>query len=139
MYERRKRLSSRQYTELIMLFVEEATAHTTGELVGVHRNTAISYFMRLRCLIASHLPSHRLSGEVEVDESYFGGVGKGETWTWAAGKIAFNFGNLSVEEIKSSFMVFFWHNDMIFLFFMFFPAIFFIAAHVTANMPDSIQ
>ncbi|HJA08734.1 MAG TPA: hypothetical protein H9962_06060 [Candidatus Mailhella merdigallinarum] len=139
MYERRKKLSLRQHDELINFFVEEATARTTGELVGVHRNTATSYFMRLRRLIASHLPSYRLSGEVEVDESYFGGVGKGETWAWAAGKIAFNSGNLSVGEIKSSFMVFFWHNDMIFLFFMFFPAIFFIAAHVTANMPNSIQ
>ncbi len=139
MYERRKRLSSRQQDELIKLFVKKATARTTGELVGVHRNTAISYFMRLRRLIASHLPSYRLSGEVEVDERYFGEVGKRETWTWAAGKIAFNSGNLSVGEIKSFFMVFLWHNNMIFLFFMFFPAIFFIATHVTANMPDSIQ
>lgn len=81
MYERRKRLSSRQQDELIKLFVEKATARTTGELVGVHRNTAISYFMRLRRLIASHLPSYRLSGEVEVDERYFGEVGKRETWS----------------------------------------------------------
>ena len=73
MYERRKRLSSRQQDELIKLFVEKATARTTGELVGVHRNTAISYFMRLRRLIASHLPSYRLSGEVEVDERYYCG------------------------------------------------------------------
>ena len=31
--------------------------------------------MRLRKLIASKLPSYELSGEVEADESYFGGKG----------------------------------------------------------------
>ena len=44
--------------------------------------------MRLRRLIASHLPSYRLSGEIEADESYFGGVRKGKRGRGAAGKIA---------------------------------------------------
>lgn len=44
--------------------------------------------MRLRRLIATHLPSYRLSGEVEADESYFGGVRKGKRGRGAAGKIA---------------------------------------------------
>lgn len=88
MYERRNRLSLRQQSELIKLFVAGATARTAGELVGVHRNTAVSYFMRLRRLIASHLPSYRLSGEVEADESYLGGVRKGKRGRGAAGKIA---------------------------------------------------
>ena len=35
-----------------------------------------------------HLLSYRLSGEVEVDESYFGGVRKGKCGRGAAGKIA---------------------------------------------------
>ena len=77
MYERRSRLSLRQQSELITLFVAGATARTAGELVGVHRNTVVSYFMRLSRLINAHLPSYRLSGEVEADESYFGGAGKG--------------------------------------------------------------
>ena len=87
MYERRSRLSSRQQSELIKLFVAGATARTAGELVGVHRNTAVSYFMRLRRLIAAHLPSYRLSGEVEADESCFGGFRKGKRGRGAAGKI----------------------------------------------------
>ena len=65
-----------------------ATARAAGEMVGVNRNTAASYFMRLRRLIASHLPSYRLSGEIEADESYFGGVRKGKRGRGAAGKIA---------------------------------------------------
>ena len=87
MYERRSRLSLRQQSELIKLFVAGATARTAGELVGVHHNTAVSYFMRLRRLIAAHLPSYRLSGEGEADESYFGGFRKGKRGRGAAGKI----------------------------------------------------
>jgi hypothetical protein len=34
--------------------------------------------MRLRQLIASKLPSYELDGEVEADESYFGGARKGK-------------------------------------------------------------
>ena len=59
-----------------------------GEIVGVKRNTAAFYFMRLRRLIASHLPSYRLFGEIEADESYFGGVRKGKRGRRSAGKIA---------------------------------------------------
>ena len=70
------------------LFVAGATARATAELVGVNRNTAASYFMRLRRLVASKLPSYDLSGEVEVDESYFGGVRKGKRGRGAAGKVA---------------------------------------------------
>ena len=66
-----------------------AIARTAGELVGVHRNTAVSYFMRLKHLIAAHLSSYRLSGEVEADESYFGGVRKGKRGRGAVGKIVF--------------------------------------------------
>ena len=88
MYERRSRLNSRQQAELIKFFVAGATARAAGEIAGVNRNTAASYFMRLRRLIATHLTSYRLSGEVEADESYFGGVRKGKRGRGAAGKIA---------------------------------------------------
>jgi len=70
------------------LFVAGATARAAAELVGVHRNTAASYFMRLRKLIASKLPCYQLEGEVEADESYFGGVRKGKRGRGAAGKVA---------------------------------------------------
>ena len=88
MYERRSRLNYRQQAELIKFFVAGATARAAGEMAGGKRNTATSYFMRLRRLIASHLPSYRLSGEIEADESYFGGVRKGKRGRGAAGKIA---------------------------------------------------
>lgn len=74
--------------ELVKLFVAGATARAAGEIVGVHRNTAASFFMRLRYLIAAHLPCYSLSGEIEADESYFGGARKGKRGRGAAGKIA---------------------------------------------------
>ena len=88
MYQRKSRLSVRKQGDLIKLFVAGATARATAEIVGVHRNTAVTFFMRLRQLIASKLPSYELSGEVEADESYFGGVRKGKRGRGAAGKVA---------------------------------------------------
>jgi transposase len=65
MYARRSRLSPRKQMDLLWMFVAGATAWATSELVGVHRNTATSFFMCLRRLIAGKLPSYELSGEVE--------------------------------------------------------------------------
>jgi transposase len=44
--------------------------------------------MRLRRLIAGKLPSYELSGEVEADESYFGGTRKGTRGRGASGEVA---------------------------------------------------
>ncbi len=88
MYTRKSRLTARQQGRLIEHFVAGSTARTAAEIVGVQPNTAIRFFMRLRQLIASKLPSYRLSGEVEVDESYFGGIRKCRRGRGAAGKVA---------------------------------------------------
>ena len=88
MYERRSRLPSYQQGELLKMFVVGATARAAAEVLGVHRNTAAGFFMPLRKLIASKLPSYELSGEVEADESYFGGMRKGKRGRGAAGKVA---------------------------------------------------
>jgi transposase len=70
------------------LFVAGCTARAASELTGVNRNTSTDHFMRLRMLIASKLPSYELSGEVEADESYFGGIRKGKRGRGASGKVA---------------------------------------------------
>jgi len=88
MYERKSRLTPRQQGKLIEHFVLGATARAASEVVGVNVKTATAFFMRLRQLIASNLPSYELSGEVEADESYFGGVRKGTRGRGAAGKVA---------------------------------------------------
>ena len=88
MHKRKSRLTSRQQGRLIEYFVAGTTARAAAELVRVQPNTAIRFFMRLRILIASKLPSYELNGEVEVDESYFGGKRKGMRGRGAAGKVA---------------------------------------------------
>ena len=86
-YERRSRLRGKQQGRLIDLFVAGATARAAAEIAGVNRNTARTFYHRLRQLIASKLPSYDLSGEVEADESYFGGMRKGQRGRAAAGKV----------------------------------------------------
>lgn len=87
MYERKSRLSGRQQNRLIEHFVAGATARATAEITGINRNTVRVFFLRLRKLIASRQPGYELSGEVEVDESYFGGNRKGKRGRGAAGKV----------------------------------------------------
>jgi len=88
MYRRKSRLTQRQQSKLIEHFVAGTTGRAAAELVGVQPNTAIRFFMRLRQLIAGKQPSYELSGEIEADESYFGGKRKGKRGRGAAGKVA---------------------------------------------------
>ena len=88
MYERKSRLAARQQSRLIEHFVAGTTARVAAELIDVQANTAVRFYQRLRQLIASKLPSYELSGEVEADESYFGGVRKGKRGRGAGGKVA---------------------------------------------------
>ena len=85
---RKSRLSQYKQKRLIELFVSGATARTSGALVGVNKSTASYYFHRLRLLIYSHSEHlELLEGEVEADESYFGGARKGKRGRGASGKV----------------------------------------------------
>ena len=88
MYQRKSRMSAYKQGRLIEHFVAGSIARAAAEIVGVQVNTATRFFMRLRQLIAGKLPSYQLCGEVEADESYFGGVRKGKRGRGAAGKVA---------------------------------------------------
>ena len=87
---RKSRLSASIQQALIQHFVAGASARSAAEICGVNRNTAILYFQKLRELIAENLVADApdlMAGEIEVDESYFGGVRKGKRGRGAAGKI----------------------------------------------------
>lgn len=87
---RRSRLPRPVQEELVRLFVAGATARAAAEIAGVHRNTAALYFTKLREIIADRMEAEAnamLGGEIEADESYFGGVRKGVRGRGAAGKI----------------------------------------------------
>ena len=75
---------------LVEHFVAGTTARTAASLCGVNRKTAALYFLRLREIIAYELEAEgaaMFGGEIEVDESYFGGRRKGKRGRGAAGKI----------------------------------------------------
>jgi transposase len=86
---RKSRLPLSIQLELVRQFVAGVPARTAAELTGVNRNTAILFFHKLRELIAEKLAEESpfLDGEIEVDESYFGGRRKGKRGRGAAGKV----------------------------------------------------
>lgn len=86
---RKSRLRVSIQLDLIRQFVAGVPARTAADLNGVNRNTAILYFHKLRETITMRLAQEApfLDGEVEVDESYFGGRRKGKRGRGAAGKI----------------------------------------------------
>ena len=85
---RRSRLSWSIQQRLIEHFVSGSTARTAASLVGVNKSTAAFYFHRLREIIALESEdASPLFGEIEVDESYFGGHRKGKRGRGAGGKI----------------------------------------------------
>ena len=86
---RKSRLSQYKQYKLIELFVAGVTARTAAELVSVNKSTAAYYFHRLRLLIFQNSPHLEMfDGEIEVDESYFGGHRKGKRGRGANGKVA---------------------------------------------------
>ena len=87
---RKSRLSWYKQERLIEHFVSGSTARCAARLIDVNKTTASYYFHRLRELIALHVAQEAheaFGGEIEVDESYFGGVRKGKRGRGAAGKV----------------------------------------------------
>ena len=78
---RKSKLSWYKQNRLIELFVAGSTARTAASLVGVNKTTASYYFHRLRLLIYENSQDPGLfEGEIEVDESYFGGTRNGKVY-----------------------------------------------------------
>ena len=69
-------------------FVAGTTARCAAGLVDVNFKTAAFYYHRLRMLICLATENESaFAGEIEVDESYFGGHRKGKRSRRAAGKV----------------------------------------------------
>jgi transposase len=69
-------------------FVAGTTARCAANLIGVNFKTAAYYFHRLREIIYLATEDEApFSGEIEVDESYFGGTRKGKRGRGAGGKV----------------------------------------------------
>ncbi len=82
------KLTHFQTNKLLEHFVAGTPARTACDLAGVNRNTVRQFYHRLRQIIACQIEEEwQFSGEIEVDESYFGGVRKGKRGRGAGGKV----------------------------------------------------
>jgi len=77
------KLSLRKAGRLVEFFVAETTATTAADLVGVSKSTAALFYRKIRRVIGTRIKAEVFAGEVEVDESYFGGVRKGKRGVWS--------------------------------------------------------
>ena len=87
---RKSRLSKVIQRRLVEHFVAGTTARCAAEIIGVNRNTVTYYYQRLREIISQQLELEStdvFNGEIEVDESYFGGTRKGKRGRGAGGKV----------------------------------------------------
>lgn len=84
---RKSRIHPKKQSRLIEFFVAGTSARAAAPLVGVNVKSAVLYFHRLRQIIEwASREETPFDGEIEVDESYFGGVRKGKRGRGAAGK-----------------------------------------------------
>jgi len=85
---KKTKLTKKQQKGLLEHFVAGTTARVAAALVGVNKNTSQQFFLSLRALIAEKQEnSFVFEGEIEADESYFGGRRKGKRGRGAGGKI----------------------------------------------------
>ena len=87
---KRCKLSKKTQSRLLEYFVLEVTARSAANMLGIHPNSAALFYHKIREVITYHLDAEAeaiVGGEIEVDESYFGGVRKGNRGRGAAGKV----------------------------------------------------
>ena len=85
---KRSKLSENQTLRLCEHFVAGTPARAAADLVGVNKNTAALFYHRLREIVAARIEDESpIRGEVEIDESYFGGRRKGKRGRGAGGKV----------------------------------------------------
>lgn len=72
-YSKRARISERKFREILKLFSEDLTATQISRILTINRNTVNRYVNLIRERIARMCEEQSpFSGEVEVDESFFG-------------------------------------------------------------------
>jgi transposase-like protein len=72
-YVNRSKISEKKFRELLRLFALDLDASQIANITDLNRNTVNRYLKEVRKKIAEYCKqSSPLSGEVEIDESYFG-------------------------------------------------------------------
>lgn len=86
----RCKLSKKTQRKLLEFFVAEVTARTAANLLDVQPNSVALFYKKVRQVIMYHLDQDAkevFDGQIELDESYFGGARKGKRGRGAAGKV----------------------------------------------------
>ena len=87
---KRCRLSKDIQSQLTEYFILQVTARSAADMLGIQPNSAALFYHKLRQIIFDALDREAGSvfcGEIEIDESYFGGVRKGKRGRGASGKV----------------------------------------------------
>jgi transposase-like protein len=86
-------LTNRQLNQLIGYFALEAPARRAAKVMNINRHSAERVYQVIRRCLARECELHSpLGGEVECDESYFGGRRKGPLWGYAKTKLKSYYG-----------------------------------------------
>ncbi len=87
-YYRRSRISEKKFREIIKYFALDLTANRTAQLTGLTHKTVNQIYLKIRHRLAQDCQRESpFSGEVEVDESYFGARrARGKRGRGASGK-----------------------------------------------------
>ena len=86
----RCKITKKDQLKLLEYFVLQVTARSAANLLGIQVNSAALFYHKIRLVIADYLAcqaDEKLGGEIELDESYFGGVQKGKRGRGAGGKV----------------------------------------------------
>ena len=72
-YKKRAHISEYKFRQIVRHFSLDLTASQISKLTNINRNTINKYLMQIRQNIAEYCEQQSpFSGEIEVDESYFG-------------------------------------------------------------------
>jgi len=71
-YCNRSHISEAKFRKILQCFANDFDSYSTAELSNISRHSVQKYFQKLRKYSVSLLENKQFSGEVEVDESYFG-------------------------------------------------------------------
>jgi transposase len=85
----RSRISEAKFREVLKMFVLDVDATKTAQITNLNRNTINKIFngIRQRILLDFNVSGAKFSGEIELDESYFGAKRvRGKRGRGAAGK-----------------------------------------------------
>jgi len=86
----RCRLNKNTQNCILELFILEVTARSVTDILGIQPNSVALFHRKICQVIVFHLAlevAEVFNSEVEIDESYIGGVRKGKRGRGAAGKV----------------------------------------------------